>query len=44
MYCVGRLVSDIGVRRDVSKIPVEQLIAGSRRNESEVVADLAKEN
>ncbi|KAL9355158.1 hypothetical protein Peur_053128 [Populus x canadensis] len=44
MYCASRLVSDIGVRRDVSKIPVEQLIAGSRRNESEVVADLAKEN
>jgi hypothetical protein len=44
MYCVGRLVSDIGVRRDVCKIPVEQLVASSRRNESEVVADLAKEN
>ncbi|XP_020234112.1 uncharacterized protein LOC109814159 [Cajanus cajan] len=26
-YCVGRLVSDIGVRRDVAKVPVENLIA-----------------
>ncbi|KAB5560837.1 hypothetical protein DKX38_005794 [Salix brachista] len=30
MYCVSRLVSDIGVRRDVSKIPVEQLAAHSQ--------------
>ncbi|CAK7338832.1 unnamed protein product [Dovyalis caffra] len=44
MYCVSRLVSDIGVRRDVSKIPVEQLVARSSSNESEVVADLTKEN
>ncbi|XP_010549886.1 PREDICTED: uncharacterized protein LOC104820928 [Tarenaya hassleriana] len=27
MYCMGRLVSDIGVRRDVSKVPVERLVA-----------------
>ncbi|KAL9240736.1 hypothetical protein vseg_014921 [Gypsophila vaccaria] len=26
MYCVSRLVSDIGVRRDVMKIPVERLV------------------
>ncbi|XP_030517586.1 protein LEAD-SENSITIVE 1 [Rhodamnia argentea] len=26
MYCVGRLVSDIGVRRDVAKLPVERLV------------------
>ncbi|XP_015698974.2 protein LEAD-SENSITIVE 1-like isoform X2 [Oryza brachyantha] len=26
MYCVGRYVSDIGVRRDVIKIPVERLV------------------
>jgi len=27
MYCVGRLVSDIGMRWDVSKVPVERLVA-----------------
>ncbi|GAB2265516.1 hypothetical protein Dimus_000566 [Dionaea muscipula] len=26
MYCVSRLVSDIGIRRDVKKIPVETLV------------------
>ncbi|KAI9073123.1 hypothetical protein K1719_044900 [Acacia pycnantha] len=26
MYCISRLVSDIGVRRDVAKVPVERLI------------------
>lgn len=29
MYCVSRLVSDIGVRRDVCKVPVERLITSS---------------
>ncbi|KAK1404144.1 NC domain-containing protein-related [Heracleum sosnowskyi] len=29
-YCVSRLVSDIGVRRDVKKIPVEILISRSQ--------------
>ena len=29
MYCVSRIVSDIGVRRDVTKVPVETLVAGS---------------
>lgn len=27
MYCVGRYVSDIGVRRDVVKVPVQTLVA-----------------
>ncbi|CAN8260627.1 unnamed protein product [Cochlearia groenlandica] len=27
MYCAGRLVSDIGMRWDVSKVPVERLVA-----------------
>ncbi|CAK7338831.1 unnamed protein product [Dovyalis caffra] len=36
MYCVNRLVSDIGVRCDVSKIPVERLVAPSSSNESVV--------
>ncbi|KAI6678924.1 hypothetical protein NL676_039720 [Syzygium grande] len=26
MYCISRLVSDIGVRRDVVKVPVERLV------------------
>lgn len=30
MYCVGRYVSDIGVRRDAVKIPVERLVMQSR--------------
>ncbi|PON74986.1 Endopeptidase, NLPC/P60 domain containing protein [Parasponia andersonii] len=29
MYCVSRLVSDIGIRRDVTKVPVEKLVAPS---------------
>lgn len=28
VYCLSRFVSDIGVRRDVTKIPVERLVAG----------------
>ncbi|CAN1160783.1 Protein LEAD-SENSITIVE 1 [Linum perenne] len=28
MYCVSRYVSDMGVRRDVKKVPVEVLISG----------------
>lgn len=27
IYCMSRIVSDIGMRRDVMKIPVERLIA-----------------
>lgn len=37
MYCVSRLASDIGVRRDVTKIPVERLVRTSP--EVEVVPD-----
>lgn len=29
MYCLSRLVSDMGVRRDVTKVPVERLVARS---------------
>ena len=29
MYCLSRLVSDIGLRRDVVKVPVERLVAQS---------------
>lgn len=35
MYCIGRYVSDIGVRRDVVKIPVERLVAESTPHEPE---------
>ena len=34
-YCISRLVSDIGVRRDVIKIPVERLLSHSRSDEDE---------
>lgn len=43
MYCVSRLVSDIGVRRDVTKIPVERLVANPSLDESTVPDDVAKE-
>ncbi|BFG23860.1 hypothetical protein CerSpe_101340 [Prunus speciosa] len=36
VYCVSRLVSDIGIRRDVIKIPVERLAALLGRDEAEV--------
>ncbi|XP_029118003.1 protein LEAD-SENSITIVE 1 isoform X2 [Elaeis guineensis] len=35
MYCIGRFVSDIGVRRDVVKIPVERLVSESSMVEPE---------
>ena len=40
MYCVGRYVSDIGVRRDVVKIPVQTLVvqATPTAMEAEVAA------
>lgn len=43
-YCVSRLVSDIGVRRDVVKIPVEELVArASSSNAPEEATLTAKE-
>uniref|UniRef100_A0A6N2NDS2 LRAT domain-containing protein n=2 Tax=Salix TaxID=40685 RepID=A0A6N2NDS2_SALVM len=44
MYCISRLVSDIGVRRDVAKIPVERLVAHPDAIESEAVAELSTAN
>lgn len=45
MYCASRLVSDIGIRRDVSKVPVESLIASSPSlDEPEKTAEMAKED
>ncbi|XP_077218508.1 NC domain-containing protein-like protein [Tasmannia lanceolata] len=34
LYCISRLVADIGIRRDVAKVPVERLVAGSCIDES----------
>ncbi|RDX90775.1 hypothetical protein CR513_27330 [Mucuna pruriens] len=44
MYCVSRLVSDIGVRRDVSKVPVERLIASPGLDAPENKTEIAKED
>ena len=44
MYCVGRLMSDIGVRRDVLKVPVERLIATPGLDISERTTQMAKED
>lgn len=43
MYCVSRLVSDIGVRRDVNKVPVERLVANPSLDDSSVANNIAKE-
>ncbi|KAK2982137.1 hypothetical protein RJ640_026552 [Escallonia rubra] len=42
IYCVSRFISDIGVRRDVIKIPVERLVARSGLDESEASSTIAK--
>lgn len=41
IYCVSRFVADIGVRRDVMKIPVERLVSRSGLNEPELAPELA---
>ncbi|XWS30605.1 hypothetical protein CRYUN_Cryun23aG0000400 [Craigia yunnanensis] len=41
MYCFSRLISDIGVRRDVEKVPVERLVSASAGSEK---PDITKEN
>lgn len=41
MYCASRFVSDIGVRRDVIKIPVEQLVARASSSSSSNAPDAA---
>ncbi|KAK6154067.1 hypothetical protein DH2020_013706 [Rehmannia glutinosa] len=38
IYCISRIVSDIGVRRDVMKIPVERLVDRSGLGEPEAAA------
>jgi len=41
MYCVGRYVSDIGIRRDVVKLPVERLVEHVVVNSAEGTAEVA---
>ncbi|XP_050226496.1 protein LEAD-SENSITIVE 1 [Mercurialis annua] len=36
MYSVSRLVSDIGIRRDITKVPVERLVSRAHLEELEV--------
>ncbi|KAK4480024.1 hypothetical protein RD792_013081 [Penstemon davidsonii] len=43
IYCVSRIVSDIGMRRDVIKIPVERLVARSGLDEPESAEQTLKE-
>lgn len=43
IYCISRIVSDIGVRRDVMKIPVERLVARSGIDVPEAVVETPKE-
>ncbi|GMY24545.1 protein LEAD-SENSITIVE 1 [Fagus crenata] len=42
MYCVNRLVSDLGVRRDVTKVPVEKLVFRTGSGESKAVTKMTK--
>ncbi|XP_009794097.1 protein LEAD-SENSITIVE 1 [Nicotiana sylvestris] len=45
VYCVSRFLSDIGVRRDVTKIPVERLVVCPGSQESEpATTDASKES
>ncbi|PIN12560.1 Phosphatidylcholine--retinol O-acyltransferase [Handroanthus impetiginosus] len=43
IYCISRIVSDIGVRRDVMKIPVERLVAQPGLDEPEPAKETSKE-
>ncbi|KAJ7959997.1 NC domain-containing family protein [Quillaja saponaria] len=44
MYCASRLISDIGVRRDVSKIPVERLVAPTGLDVTQNTTEMTKED
>ncbi|XP_022884637.1 uncharacterized protein LOC111401225 isoform X3 [Olea europaea var. sylvestris] len=44
IYCISRIVSDIGVRRDVMKIPVERLVTHSRSDKSEAATETPNED
>ncbi|KDP20041.1 hypothetical protein JCGZ_05810 [Jatropha curcas] len=43
MYCVSRFISDIGIRRDVTKVSVERLVSQSSLEELDIAADAAKD-
>ncbi|KAA8532117.1 hypothetical protein F0562_006741 [Nyssa sinensis] len=43
IYCISRFVSDIGVRRDVIKVPVERLVTQSGLDDSEVTTEASTE-
>ncbi|XP_062150437.1 protein LEAD-SENSITIVE 1 isoform X2 [Alnus glutinosa] len=50
MYCISRLISDIGVRRDVKKVPMERLVSStsasafaSEVHKPEAVTEMPKE-
>lgn len=43
VYCVSRLVNDIGVRRDVSKVPVEDLTMRLELTDLQVMASVCAE-
>lgn len=47
MYCISRLISDIGVRRDVKKVPMERLVSCSASvsevHKPEAVTEMPKE-
>ncbi|KAK9285311.1 hypothetical protein L1049_024502 [Liquidambar formosana] len=44
MYCVRRLVSDIGIRDDVAKVSVERFVDPSGLDESEDATEMAKQD
>ncbi|XP_004288570.1 PREDICTED: uncharacterized protein LOC101291280 [Fragaria vesca subsp. vesca] len=44
IYCLHRLVCDIGIRRDVSKVPVERLVDRVGLVESAVATDVVKQD
>ncbi|KAF5196797.1 Nc domain-containing protein-like protein [Thalictrum thalictroides] len=43
MYCVGRILSDMGMRRDVIKVSVESLVAELGTSEPVAIREAAKE-
>ncbi|KAI5683851.1 hypothetical protein M9H77_05079 [Catharanthus roseus] len=43
IYCLSRYVSDIGVRRDVTKVPVERLISPAALDEPGASSEVLKE-
>jgi hypothetical protein len=44
IYCISRFVSDIGVRRDVTKVPVERLVARSGVDVPDAAPEVGKKD